>query len=160
MRRDYFELDVQNVDWIREGGEPQKPFVRIDFHGPEDLLKAQLADVDEGDEELLEAENVDVSFRLLEPHDDDPDAEGVVSVTNRLTGDFVFELNASAGDVLQFIRAAREYGRSSGSDGQYHIEIDFEGTPLVEYEKDTFLVYDADGNLLRRESLIPSGIEL
>ncbi|AUX08021.1 hypothetical protein AArcSl_0368 [Halalkaliarchaeum desulfuricum] len=160
MRRDYFELDVQNVDWVGEDGEPKKPFVRIDFHGPERLLREQLADVDEGDGELLEAENVDVSFRLLETHDNDPDAEGVVSVTNRLTGDFVFELNATAGDVLQFIRAAREYGRSADSDGQYRIEIDFEGSPLVEYEKDTFLVYDADGNLLRRESLIPSGIEL
>lgn len=157
MRRDYFDLDVHNDDWIREGEEPRKPFVRIDFHGPEGLLRERLGDVD-GD--LLTAEEVDISFRLVEQYDDDPEAEGVVSVTNRLTGDFILELNAAAGDVLQFIRAAREYGRHSDVDGQYRIEIDIEGTPLVEYEKGTFLVYDPDGNLLRRESLIPSGIEL
>lgn len=157
MRRDYFELEVQNVDWIRENGEPRKPLVRIDFHGPEELLRERLGD-DDG--ELLGAAEVDVSFRLLEPHENDPEAEGVVSVTNRLTGDFVLELNAAADDVLRFIRAAREYGRSSGSDGQYRVEIDLAGASLVEYEKGTFLVYDVEGNLLRTESLIPSGIEL
>ncbi|MEF8780111.1 MAG: DUF5793 family protein [Haloferacaceae archaeon] len=157
MRRDYFELDVQNVDWIRDDGEPRKPLVSIDFQGPEEFLQQRVSDVDG---ELLEASEVDVSFRLLESHEDDPEAEGVVSVTNRLTGDFVLELNADADDVLRFIRAAREYGRSSGADGKYRVEIALDGSSLVDYEKGTFLVYDADGNLLRTESLIPSGVEL
>jgi hypothetical protein len=85
----------------------------------------------------------------------------VVGVTNRVTGDFVLELNESTEDVFRFIRAAREYGRTADvDDGRYRVEISLDGDDLVAYEKQTFLVYDAEGNLLRSESLIPSGVEL
>jgi hypothetical protein len=157
MRRDYFELAVEHVGWVSEGGEPRKPTVHIDFRGPEELLRGRLTDV-EGN--LLDAEETDVSFRL---HDDvdAPDVTGVVAVTNRLTGDFVLELNEEADDVLTFIRAAREYGRATDElDGRYRVNISIDDEHVVSYEKSTFLVYDAEGNLLRGRSLIPSGVEL
>ena len=158
MRRDYFDLEVENVSWVDDGGDPEKPTVRIDFHGPSDRLRERLTGA--GDD-LLDAEETDVAFRLRADGANDPEAAGVVGVTNRITGDFVLELNEEAGDVLRFIRAASEYGTSTGDDdGRYRVEISVEGDPLVTYEKSTFLVYDADGNLLRRESLIPSGVEL
>ena len=157
MRRDYFELAVENVDWVSEGGEPRKPRVHIDFRGPEELLRERLTDV-EGS--LLDASETDVSFRL---HDtvDTQQVSGVVGVTNRLTGDFILELNQEADDVLQFIRAAREYGRETDElDGRYRVDISIDGDHVVSYEKSTFLVYDVEGNLLRGRSLIPSGVEL
>ncbi|MFB6235640.1 MAG: DUF5793 family protein [Halopenitus sp.] len=157
MRRDYFDLAVENVDWVREGGEPQKPLVRIDFHGPEGLLQEQFAG---HDDELLDAEEIDVAFRLRESLDTDAEAAGVVGVTNRVTGDFILELNEEADDVLRFIHAAREYGQSADDEGRYRVEIVVDGEELVAYDKSTFLVYDAEGNLLRSESLIPSGVEL
>lgn len=157
MRRDYFELDVENVAWVDTGGEPEKPTVRIDFRGPEETFRERLEGVGS---ELLEASETDVAFRLQGPLDE-PDAEGVVGVTNRITGEFILELNEDADDVLQFIRAAREYGRASGtSDGRYCVEISIGGDHTITYEKSTFLVYDHEGNLVRRESLIPSGVEL
>jgi hypothetical protein len=131
--------------------------VRIDFHGPRELLTERLTG---GEGELLSASETDVAFRLTDPLDA-ADASGVVGVTNRVTGDFVLELNESADDVFRFIRAAREYGRAeTDDDGRYRVEISLDGEDLVVYEKRTFLVYDADGNLLRSESLIPSGVEL
>lgn len=158
MRRDYFELDVENIDWVGDGGEPRKPLVRIDFRGPEEMLRERLTGT--GDD-LLTAEEVDVAFRLQESLDDDPEAAGVVGVTNRITGDFVLELNEEADDVLRFIRAAREYGQAADDDERrYRVEITIDGEELVVYEKATFLVYGEDGSLLRRESLIPSGVEL
>jgi hypothetical protein len=157
MRRDYFDLQVGNVDWVSEGGGPEKPYVRIEFDGPEGLLDDRLTGPDD---ELLDAGETDVAFRLRQGDPDDPTTTGVVGVTNRLTGDFILELNEEADDVLRFIRAAREYGQSAGDDGQYRVEIVIDGEPLVTYEKSTFLVYDPDGNLLRGESLIPSGVEL
>ena len=82
-------------------------------------------------------------------------------MTNRITGDFVLELNEDADDVLTFIRAAREYGHDADADdGRYRVEVRVDGEEAVAYEKQTFLVYDADGNLLRSHSLIPSGVEL
>lgn len=156
MRRDYFELDVDNVDWTEAGGDPEQPLVEIDFRGPEDLLRERLTGADG---ELMSGEEIDVAFRLQGPSDD-PDVVGVVGVTDRITGEFVLELNEGADDVLQFIDAARAYGEAVDGDGRYRVEIETAGDPLVTYEKSTFLVYDADGSLLRHESLIPSGVEL
>jgi hypothetical protein len=158
MRRDYFELDVDNVTWVDGGGDPEKPLVRIDFRGPREELQRRLSDPSGT---YLDAKETDVAFRLQDSLEAS-DAQGVVSVTNRITGDFVLELNQTADDVLTFIRAAREYGRTAADsdDGRYRVEVSIDGDEVVVYEKQTFLVYDAEGNLLRSHSLIPSGVEL
>jgi len=157
MRRDYFTLAVSDVDWVDEGGTPAKPTVRIDFDGPASTLREGLTGADD---EFLDADGTDVAFRLQSPIDD-PDATGVVSVTNRVTGDFILELNEDADDVLAFIRAARRYGEESAADdGRYEVRIHVDGEELVVYDKRTFLVYNSEGNLLRQHSLIPSGVEL
>ncbi|WP_049971982.1 DUF5793 family protein [Haladaptatus cibarius] len=157
MRRDYFTLDVENIDWADADGTPRKPTVIIDFEGPSSTLRERLTALD-GD--LLEADETDVTFRL-QANLDDSDATGVVSVTNRTTGDFILELNEDAEDVLKFIRAARAYGdESDEADGRYHVDIAINGEQVVEYDKSTFLVYNREGNLLRQHSLIPSGVEL
>ncbi|WP_435100442.1 DUF5793 family protein [Halorubrum sp. N11] len=153
MRRDYFELTVEGVD--TDADQPGRPLVRIDFRGPDGLLRDRLSGTDGG---LLEADDIDVAFRLREPLSTADDSEGVVGVTNRYTGDFVLELNETATDVLPFIRAARD--SAGDEDAHYRVEIEVDGERLVTYDKHTFLVYDHEGNLLRNESLIPSGVEL
>jgi hypothetical protein len=155
MRRNDFTLDVGGVDWVDEGTEPEEPTVRIDFQGDETDLRDHLAD---SDGEVLAGEETDVAFRLLAEMDDD--AEGVVSVTNRVTGDYVLELNADAEDVFRFIKAARRYGEDAGDDGEFRVEVSVNGDPVASYDKTTFLVYNYEGDLLRRHSLIPSGVEL
>jgi len=157
MRRDYFELDVTDVDWVEDSdADPGKPNVAIEFAGATAELEDRLTDR-EGNR--LDASETDAAFRLTDDFDD-PDAGGVVAVTNRITGEFVLELNQDADDVLKFVRAARRYGEATGDDGQYRVEIRVDGEQLVVYEKSTFLVYSKDGDLLRSHSLIPSGIEL
>jgi hypothetical protein len=157
MRRDYFTLEVDNVDWVETDGSPSKPTVTVDFEGPASTLRERLT---APDDELLDAEETDVAYRLQGGLDDE-DARGVVSVTNRVTGDYVLELNEDADDVLQFITAAREYGtESDDEDGQYAITIIIDGEEVATYQKNAFLVYDADGDLMRQHSLIPSGVEL
>jgi len=161
MRRDYFALDVRGVDWVDGDGDPRKPTLRIDFRGPEEALLDRVEDLD--------AAATDVAFRVRERDsradfdrdaaDDDRD-DGVLSVTNRLTGDFVLEVNAPVAEVERFVDAARAYGRQDDEDGRYRLEIRIAGEPSASYEKRTFLVYDADGELLRGRSLIPSGVEL
>lgn len=156
MRREYFTLEVTNVGWVEEDEDPAKPTVTIDFEGPANPLESRLT-VDE--EELLDAESIDVAFRLQDPIDEE-EATGVVSVTHRLTGDFILELNEEAEDVLTFIAAARRYGEADADEGRYCVAITTDGDEVVTYDKDTFLIYDEEGNLLRNHSLIPSGVEL
>lgn len=156
MRRDYFELDVTNVDWVEDDGEPRKPNVVIEFTGSATELRDRFTD---NDGNLLDAEQTDVAFRLTDDVEAE-DADGVVAVTNRITGEFVLELNEDADDVLKFIRAARRYGEATDGEGRYRVDVHTDGEELVVYEKSTFLVYSEDGDLLRSHSLIPSGIEL
>ncbi|WP_458206338.1 DUF5793 family protein [Haladaptatus sp. NG-SE-30] len=157
MRRDYFTLEVENIDWVEADGTPRKPTVIIDFEGPSSTLRERLTGLDD---ELLDANETDVTFRL-QADIDDPDATGVVSVTNRTTGDFILELNEDAADVIRFIKAARAYGsETDDTEGRYHVDIAINGDHVVSYEKATFLIYNSDGNLLRQHSLIPSGVEL
>ncbi|RQG91690.1 hypothetical protein EA462_04010 [Natrarchaeobius halalkaliphilus] len=156
MRREHFTLDVSNVDWVETDAEPSKPSVSIDFTGPSTMLRERLTGLD-GD--ILDASETDVALRLQEPFG--TDAPGVVSVTNRVTGEFILELNEDAEDVLLFIRAARGYGEATDEDGgRYEVTISLEGDHFVTYDKRTFLVYDDEGSLLRQHSLIPSGVEL
>jgi len=155
MRRDYFTLDVRNL-----GGENPDdrgiPTVTIDFDGPDEQLTDRLTD-ESGD--VLGANDLDISYRLHGPVDD-ADSEGVVAVTNRVTGDFVLELNADAGDVTRFVDAARAYGKDTDGGKRYRVEVAVGGEPFATYEKSTLLVYDSEGGLLRGHSLIPSGVEL
>ncbi|MFU8866853.1 DUF5793 family protein [Natronococcus sp.] len=155
MRREHFTLDVSNVDWVETDGEPAKPSVAIDFTGPATALRERLTGPD-GD--VLEASETDAALRLQGPLGEKTD--GVVSLANRTTGEFLLELNEDADNVLRFIRAARGYGENGSGDGRYEIEILFDDEEFVSYDKGTFLVYDEDGNLLRQHSLIPSGVEL
>ncbi len=158
MRREHFTLEVENVEWVETDGEPNKPSVSIEFTGPSTMIRERLTGPDGA---LLEAGETDVALRLQAPLGDG--APGVVSVTNRVTGEFILELNQDADNVLTFIAAARGYGESSNDDdGRYTVEITLEGDdePFVRYDKRTFLVYDDEGSLLRQHSLIPSGVEL
>lgn len=156
MRRDYFTLNVNDVDWVENSGEPKQPSVIIDFHGPADDLRERFEN-ERGT--LLAADETDVACRL-QGDLSDPNTEGVVSVTNRVTGDFIIELNEDADSILSFINAARKYGERKKGDGHYHVTVRLDGDELTTYEKDTFLVYNEDGDLLRKHSLIPSGVEL
>jgi hypothetical protein len=149
MRRDYFTLEATNLD--ADG----VPTVSIDFEGPVDELVGRLTDADG---EPLTGESIDVAYRLQGPVDESP--TGVVAVTNRVTGEFILELNAAAEDVLAFVDAAREYGKETDDEHRYRIRVAVDGEPRFEHEKGTFLVYDAAGELLRHHSLIPSGVEL
>jgi len=157
MRREQFDLDVCNLEWVDSDGDPRQPLARISVTGKTEQLQSRLTDID-GDR--LTADMVDVAFRLTESIEDDPTADGVVSVANRLTGDFIFETNEDADNVFQFIHTAREYGRETNTpDARYRIEIVVDGE-TISFDKGTFLVYDESGELLRSQSLIPSGVEL
>jgi len=157
VRRDDYTLDVEHSEWVEEGGDAARPELRIGFRGSSDELSEWLT---RRDGELLDASETDVAFRLLGRASDE-ETTGVLGLTNRITGDFIVEVNESAWAILQFVTATRRYGEESDSEGEYLIRLETEDEEdVLTYQKSTFLVYTEEGELLREHSLIPSGVEL
>lgn len=151
MRRDYFTL---TVDGVNDAGS-ERPVVTITYEGPTEQLESRLRK----GSSLLADEEVDIAYRLQDPLDE-AEPGGVVALADRVTGEYVLELNADAADVFAFVDAAREFGDRSDTEGRYRIVLESDEEQLATYDKSTLLVYNADGQLLRNESLIPSGVEL
>ena len=140
MRRDNFTLTTATL----EG----KPTLTLDYQGPAGNLTARLADAGG----LPAADEVDAGFRLQDPPGEDPD--GVFSLTRRTNGEYLLEVNALASEIRSLVEAARDAG------GQYRVNIERPDGETVTFSKETLLVYDAEGNLLRGNSLIPSGVQM
>lgn len=146
MRRDYIDVDVRSAD---DSKAERPPAIALTFDGPTGLLADRLATGDG----RLDDEDVDVTYRRTEA-----DEPGVLSLANRLTGEFVLEANVDAESVSALVDAAK--GADADDDTCYEVRItDGEGDETV-YEKRTLLVYDPDGSLRRQDSLIPGGVEL
>ncbi|MFT4923049.1 MAG: hypothetical protein ACI8XM_002271 [Haloarculaceae archaeon] len=150
MRRDHFTLAVTNID-PRSDDPPSDgpPTVVLTYEGPAGNLTAHLA----ADGEPPVGDEVDVAFRLQDPIDAD-ESSGVFSLTHRLTGQYFLEAHAQTADLLALVDTARE------DEGAYRIHIERPGAEDILLEKETLLVYDPEGSLLRQDSLIPSGVEL
>jgi hypothetical protein len=147
MRRDHFTVAAESLD----PADADSPTLDIEYDGPEETLTAQLTE--DGDQ--IVASDIDAAFRFQDDHES-ADAEGVCSLTHRVTGEYLLEFNTDSADILDLVNAARE----ETDDGSYQIRINRrDGEPIV-YELDALLVYDNNGNLLRQHSLIPSGVEL
>ncbi|MFB6109866.1 MAG: DUF5793 family protein [Halodesulfurarchaeum sp.] len=156
MHREDFTLQTTNVE-AESGGETQPlPTIRLAYDGPQSDLRAAL---EGADGTVLSEDEVDVSLRLQGPIDDrDPD--GVLAVTDRVTGDYVCELNVDARDIFEFLAAAKRRAEAVDGTPKYRIQLAAEGHPIRTYETDTFLVYTRDGTLRESESLLPGGVQL
>lgn len=150
MRRENFTVAFTNLEDEAE----EIPTVRIEYGGDDDRFDERLAEVfDRGPE----PEQIDVTYRHRGSEAEGP-LEGVLSLTTRVTGEYVVEANHPASDVHDLVASARE--RTESGDVQYRVELHPGGSESLVFEKRTLLVYDADGSLLRQKSLIPNGVEL
>lgn len=151
MRRDYF---TSFVDDATDQGA-RRPVLTIEYDGPD----GRLADRMRKGGRLREESDVDVAYRI-KPDDGEASPDGVLAIADRVTGEYVLELNVPREDVYALVEAAREFGQSVETEDRYRIELTADSDHLVTYDKSTLLVYDDEGELLRSRSLIPSGVEL
>ncbi|MFB6229359.1 MAG: DUF5793 family protein [Halobacteriales archaeon] len=165
MRREDITLAVSHVGRVDSDDDPRQPTLSLLFDDDAETLARRL---ESEDGETLSASEIDVTVRL---HADlqDPDATGVVAITNRITGEYVLECNTVVKTVIEFARAARRYGELTDDDALYCVELcaGADGgsetsatTTVAAHEKRTLLVYGESGELLREHSLIPSGVEI
>ena len=142
MRRDYLTVDIDP--------DPSDaiPTMAIDYDGPSGGLRDRLTSTADA---TFESGELDVAFRRQRGED-----AGVLSLTDRLTGEFILEVTVPEPELARLVDAAQD----TDTDGEYAVRLtDSEGKSLV-YEKRTLLVYDHDGGLLRQRSLIPGSVEL
>jgi len=149
MRRDHFTLTTSTFDSDDTDGSS----LIVEYDGPKETLTSQLTD---DSTDLNTADDIDAAFRLQEPLDED-DATGVFSLTHRITGEYLLEANADADTILTLIRNARD---TTDDDASYRIRIERKDGDTIVYDLDALFVYDTEGSLLRKNSLIPSGVEL
>ena len=155
MRRDNVDLEVVDVAWLAEGAEPRQPTLDVRVDDGASTLRERLLD----DGAPIESSDVDVTFRL-HGSTDGSDVSGVVAITNRVTGEYILEVNGAADEVAEFVSAARRYGERTDDSTRYRIRLTADGESLADLQKRTLLVYSSDGELLRQHSLIPSGVEI
>ncbi len=149
MRRDHFTVTVRQPDSF---DDTESPRLEIEYTGPTETLTAQLGD-DHGN--LYPSNMLDAGFRVQQS--DDEHEQGVFSLTHRMTGEYLLEVNVEADTIRDVVRRARNADDGNGS---YFIHIQRRDDDPVRYEMDALLFYDSDGQLVRQQSLIPSGVEL
>lgn len=136
MRREDFTTDV-------DADEPL-PELAVAFDGTPQVLRDRL--------EGGSADDIDVAYRQTPT-----DEPGVISVTDRVTGEYIFEATLpddALHELVETVSARDEEERN------YTLRVGpGDGQDFV-FEKSTLLVYDGDGNLDRDRSLIPGGVEL
>ncbi|MFB6128875.1 MAG: DUF5793 family protein [Halorhabdus sp.] len=142
MKREHFSLTT--VPAGDTPAAPDVPTLRITYSGNASVLQERLTDA-EGSP--LDGADVDVAFRKREGE------TGVLSIAERLTGTFIAELEADIAAVEQVIEAAE------ADDDRYRVEIVIDDDHVT-FEKQTLLVYETTGQLLRSRSLIPGSVEL
>lgn len=153
MRRECVTLEVQDVAWLEEGGAPRQPVLRVTVEDDAATVRHRLL----GEGGVVDAADVDVTFRFQEGAEA---KRGVVAITDRLTGEFLLEVNAPAAEVMTFVSAARRYAERTEGDARFRVRVLAAGEAVLDLEKRTLLVYADDGELLRERSLIPSGVEI
>lgn len=151
MRRDYFTLTATGVTADESG----PPILSVAYEGPTEELGDRLR----RGSDRLDGDGIDVTYRLRDPLDDDSPM-GVFAVSDRVTGEYILELNAEADPIVSVTDAAGDGGEIDDN-GRYRLVIEAEdGRRMAAYDKSTLLVYDENGELLRDQSLIPSGVEI
>jgi len=155
MPRDQFQVEIRNTAGSNTAAISEQPALILGFEGS----RAEFSElVAEELRESLVTEEIDASFRYLSPgHRAD---EGVIGLTDRVTGAYVLEAKVAAEPIREVVQAVREYAEQTGQDARYRVAIQTETKTVAAFDKELLAVYDADGTLLRHDSLIPTGVEL
>ena len=155
MRRDSYRLEVSNVAWLEAGEDPRQPALDVQVDEDPEMVQGRFRH----DGDPLASSDVDVTFRFLGSGEDAADG-GVLAIANRVTGEFLLEVDADGTDLQRFVTAARRYAERTDDPARYRVRVVATGEAVVDLEKRTLLVYASDGELLREHSLIPSGVEI
>jgi hypothetical protein len=155
MQREELSLEVGHTGWIASGRGPEQPWLVIEYDGEASTFIERFRQPGAG---LYAGSDLDLFYRY-QPSVHAPPGGGVFAVSDRVTGDFLLEITASAGRIERFVRAMRQYAELTDSDPTYRVKL-WTDTQVADFEKEVFLVYSPERGLIRQRSLIPDWIEM
>lgn len=156
MRRGRLSVALTNVDWVESELPPEQPYLSITFDGPEEELKERFR---KSKDSGYTPDDLDFCYRIQQSSHPTVSG-GVFSVSDRLTGEYLFEIDVSVKTIEKFVYAVRRYATTRDEETRYGVEIRVGNRPVAEFGKEIFLVYGSERTLLRHRSLIPDEIEI
>jgi hypothetical protein len=156
MWRDNLTAKLTNTNWISTDHPPEQPCININYGGPINHLEDQLQ---QPDGRRYTSSDFDVNYRFQETKHPESTG-GVLSITDRISGEYILEADAYTDRIGTFIHAVNRYADVTGHTPQYRIVIQASENQVASFEKNGFLVYSSEGQLLRDRSLIPDSVEI
>ena len=154
--RDQTTIELTNTGWLDNGSTPSQPCLRLHITLSSDDLAERFQP---GDGSTYRPSDLDLYFRDRSSSRAAVEG-GILTVSDRLTGDLLLEAVVNASVIERFVSAVRQYAARTGNDRKYTVELQCEGTIATSFEKQIFIVYNAENELLRERSVIPAHIEL
>lgn len=155
MQREALSLGIEHTEWVTGDRAPEKPCLVIEYDGKESTFIERFRQPGAG---LYMASGIDMFYRF-QPSGHALPGGGVFTVGDRVTGDLLLEITTPPGRIERFVSAVRQYVELTGDDPTYRVKLWTE-TQVADFEKEAFLVYSAEGGLIRQRSLIPDWIEM
>lgn len=156
MWHDSLSVDLDKVNWIDTEQQPVQPCLVINYDGSEEDLKDRFL---KPDSTGYPPEELDIFYRHRSS-DHSAASGGVFSVSDRVTGSYLFEVTVPPELIEKFVHAMHRYAAAVDDHPRYEVQLRAKSRQIARVEKEVFLVYGSDGTLLRPRSLIPDGIEI
>lgn len=122
--------------------------IQIEWSGSKDQLKAAFESLVR---DQYSPTDIDIAYRMQQPSHHPAASGGVLSLTDALTGTYLFEVTVSPSSIEELVQTA---------DDGYVVKLRYNDKTIATVPKETLLIYGADGTLLRERSLIPDSVEI
>lgn len=155
MQREKLSLVVDNVEWVTRDQHMEQPCLIVEYDGEKSTLVDRFRKPGASG---YTPSDLDLFYRFR-PSAHKPTGRGVFAVGDRVTGKLLLEITAPRDRIELFVSAMRQYTDRTEDDPTYRVEL-WTRTRVAEFETEAFLVYSADGRLIRQQSLIPDWIEI
>ena len=145
-----WKFRTNRVDWAHSKGSPKVPALVVIFEGRSLACIDRLREFSV-DESL--PEQLDVLFRV---NLEDPDIPGVLGIGNRLTGDYLLEIEVDRTRIFRFVDVVHRYADETGRGVQYDLWISSGDGLVMDYALQVLQVYSYDGDIIRNRSILPT----
>jgi len=163
MYENKWTLSTANTDWINNSHLPHRPILKVCFNGSSSECHEHLSEYSLA---RIMPSTVDVTFRLqtdqefhLQTHQGDLSIDGTLGVANP-RGEYIVECEGSTRQILEIVRVANKYADVLNDIGQYELWIEADDGLVKRWIEVTLIFFSPEDRILRKQSLIPPGLDI